>query len=156
RYQRPTTGTCTERLPVSRPNARASLGIMTLGVVSIAAQKRARHNPSATARPEPRYNSMIHSARVNRSVLNSCLPRHPRNGAAGVRLHTVLCAFAISLFCAPQRTEAASAIAMHGVPALPADFTAVPYANPDAPKGGRLVEGVLGTFDSLNPLIVQG
>jgi peptide/nickel transport system substrate-binding protein len=45
---------------------------------------------------------------------------------------------------------------MHGAPALPADFTAVPYANPDAPKGGRLVEGVLGTFDSLNPLIVQG
>jgi peptide/nickel transport system substrate-binding protein len=32
----------------------------------------------------------------------------------------------------------------------------VPYANPDAPKGGRLIEGVLGTFDSLNPLIVQG
>ena len=32
----------------------------------------------------------------------------------------------------------------------------MPYVNPDAPKGGRLVEGVLGTFDSLNPLIVQG
>ena len=45
---------------------------------------------------------------------------------------------------------------MHGAPALPADFAAVPYANPDAPKGGRLIEGVLGTFDSLNPLIVQG
>ena len=45
---------------------------------------------------------------------------------------------------------------MHGAPAMPADFTAVPYANPGAPKGGRLVEGVLGTFDSLNPLIVQG
>jgi peptide/nickel transport system substrate-binding protein len=63
---------------------------------------------------------------------------------------------AIILSCAPQRTEAASAIAMHGVPALPSDFTAMPYANPDAPKGGRLIEGVLGTFDSLNPLIVQG
>jgi peptide/nickel transport system substrate-binding protein len=48
------------------------------------------------------------------------------------------------------------AIAMHGEPALADGFTAVPYANPDAPKGGRLVEGVLGTFDSLNPLIVQG
>ena len=31
------------------------------------------------------------------------------------------------------------AIAMHGAPALPADFTHMPYANPDAPKGGRLV-----------------
>jgi peptide/nickel transport system substrate-binding protein len=45
---------------------------------------------------------------------------------------------------------------MHGAAALPADFAAVPYANPEAPKGGRLIEGVLGTFDSLNPLIVQG
>jgi len=52
--------------------------------------------------------------------------------------------------------QAAHAIAMHGAPAMPEDFAAVPYANPDAPKGGRLIEGVLGTFDSLNPLIVQG
>jgi peptide/nickel transport system substrate-binding protein len=48
------------------------------------------------------------------------------------------------------------AIAMHGAPALPPDFTHMPYANPDAPKGGRLVQGILGTFDSLNPLIVKG
>jgi peptide/nickel transport system substrate-binding protein len=48
------------------------------------------------------------------------------------------------------------AIAMHGAPALPADFSHMPYANPDAPKGGRLVQGILGTFDSLNPLIVRG
>lgn len=48
------------------------------------------------------------------------------------------------------------AIAMHGAPALPADFTHMPYAKPDAPKGGRLVWGVLGTFDSLNPFVVRG
>jgi peptide/nickel transport system substrate-binding protein len=48
------------------------------------------------------------------------------------------------------------AIAMHGAPALPADFTHMPYANTDAPKGGRLIWGNLGTFDSLNPLIVRG
>lgn len=51
---------------------------------------------------------------------------------------------------------AATAIAMHGAPALPQGFGALPYVNPDAPKGGRLTEAVLGTFDSLNPLIVQG
>ena len=45
---------------------------------------------------------------------------------------------------------------MHGTPALPADFNHMPYANPAAPKGGRVVWGVLGTFDSLNPLIVRG
>src|ERR1700729_2712438 len=48
------------------------------------------------------------------------------------------------------------AISMHGDPVLPADFTHMPYANPDAPKGGRLVYGLPGTFDSLNPLIVRG
>ncbi|RTL54632.1 MAG: ABC transporter substrate-binding protein [Bradyrhizobiaceae bacterium] len=52
--------------------------------------------------------------------------------------------------------ESAFAIAMHGRPALPPDYTHMPYANPDAPKGGRMVYGVLGTFDSLNPFIVKG
>ena len=45
---------------------------------------------------------------------------------------------------------------MHGEPALPAGFSQLPYANAAAPKGGRLVQGVLGTFDSLNPFIVRG
>ena len=45
---------------------------------------------------------------------------------------------------------------MHGAPAMPENFAAMPYVNPDAPKGGRLIEGALGTFDSLNPLIVMG
>ena len=52
--------------------------------------------------------------------------------------------------------EPKHAIAMHGEPAMRPDFSAMPYVNPDAPKGGRLVQGVLGTFDSLNPMIVRG
>jgi len=52
--------------------------------------------------------------------------------------------------------EGRHAIAMHGEPALPAGFTELRYANPAAPKGGRLVQGWLGTFDSLNPFIVKG
>jgi peptide/nickel transport system substrate-binding protein len=69
-----------------------------------------------------------------------------------------LFAFGMSLALEPGRVSAneSYAIAMHGEPALPADFTHMPYANPAAPKGGRLVQGVLGTFDSLNPLIVKG
>ncbi len=54
------------------------------------------------------------------------------------------------------RAGESHAISMHGAPALPADFAHMPYANPDAPKGGRLVWGLLGTFDSLNPFIVRG
>lgn len=47
-------------------------------------------------------------------------------------------------------------IAMHGQPALPPNSAQMPYANPGAPKGGRLTGGISGTFDSLNPLIVKG
>jgi peptide/nickel transport system substrate-binding protein len=47
------------------------------------------------------------------------------------------------------------AIAMHGAPALGPAFDHLPYANPDAPKGGRLNLAFLGTFDSLNPYNVK-
>ena len=45
---------------------------------------------------------------------------------------------------------------MHGEPAWPADFAAPSYANPAARKGGQLLQGVLGSFDCLNPFIVKG
>jgi peptide/nickel transport system substrate-binding protein len=47
-------------------------------------------------------------------------------------------------------------IARHGPPALAADFLRLPYANPQAKRGGRLVVGQLGTFDSMNPYIARG
>lgn len=47
-------------------------------------------------------------------------------------------------------------IAMHGEPTEQADFSHFPYANPDAPKGGRARFAKQGSFDSLNPLIVRG
>ncbi len=45
---------------------------------------------------------------------------------------------------------------MYGAPALPPDFVSLPYANPTAPKGGRIVFGESGSFDSLNPFIIKG
>lgn len=39
---------------------------------------------------------------------------------------------------------------------MDADFTHLPYANPDAPTGGQIVTGETGSFDSLNPHIRQG
>jgi peptide/nickel transport system substrate-binding protein len=66
----------------------------------------------------------------------------------------------VAAFASPLRptlaADARHAIAMHGEPALPPGFDHFPYANPAAPKGGRLLWGVVGTFDSLNPLIVRG
>ncbi len=48
------------------------------------------------------------------------------------------------------------AISMYGDPALPPDFVSLPYANPSAPKGGSVVMGEVGGFDSLNPHILKG
>jgi peptide/nickel transport system substrate-binding protein len=45
---------------------------------------------------------------------------------------------------------------MHGKVKYPRDFTHFSYVNPDAPKGGRLNFGDLGTFDSLNPMVING
>jgi peptide/nickel transport system substrate-binding protein len=85
------------------------------------------------------------------------LAKHEFLRSACAALRGALCGLVLVVASMPARTaQAAHAIAMHGAPAMPEDFAAVPYANPDAPKGGRLIEGVLGTFDSLNPLIVQG
>lgn len=47
-------------------------------------------------------------------------------------------------------------LAMHGTPKHPAGFSHFPYVRPDAPRGGRLTQGMLGTFDSLNPFIIRG
>jgi peptide/nickel transport system substrate-binding protein len=52
--------------------------------------------------------------------------------------------------------ESAHGIAMYGEPALPPDFVSLPYVNPEAPKGGRVVFGNTGGFDSLNPFIQKG
>jgi peptide/nickel transport system substrate-binding protein len=52
---------------------------------------------------------------------------------------------------AAQPGRISHAIAMHGAPALPADFNAFPYADPAARKGGVLKLGAYGAFDNLNP-----
>ncbi|WP_245416453.1 extracellular solute-binding protein [Pseudochrobactrum asaccharolyticum] len=44
---------------------------------------------------------------------------------------------------------------MHGDVALPADYKHFAYTNPEAPKAGKITYGVVGTFDSLNPFVLQ-
>jgi len=107
----------------------------------------------------PKVIAMLHSvfaARIfvfARFLAMSAVP----NACAVNRMRTALCgALALAGMASAALAEPTHAIAMHGKPAMADGFIALPYANPDAPKGGRLVEGVLGTFDSLNPMIVQG
>jgi microcin C transport system substrate-binding protein len=54
---------------------------------------------------------------------------------------------------APNRSHAVSLI---GPAALPPNFAHFPYANPNAPKGGDVALGAVGTFDSFSPHIVRG
>ena len=60
-----------------------------------------------------------------------------------------------------QETGAQDTIIAHGISTfgelkLPADFTHLPYVNPNAPKGGEISVAALGTFDSLNGYSVKG
>jgi len=77
--------------------------------------------------------------------------------AAG-RGHIAAAALAILVAVAPchAETRPSHGIAMHGEPALPEGFAHLPYVDPEAPKGGTLRLGELGTFDSLNPFIIKG
>ena len=65
-------------------------------------------------------------------------------------------ALAICFAGSMASAEPKHGIAMYGDPALPQDFVSLPYANPDAPKGGKIITGEGGTFDSLNPFIQKG
>ncbi|WP_122073632.1 extracellular solute-binding protein [Pseudophaeobacter sp. EL27] len=64
----------------------------------------------------------------------------------------------ILLFCSTDLAVAESShgIAMYGDPALPHDFVSLPYVNPNAPKGGKVVVGNTGGFDTLNPFAQKG
>ena len=76
-------------------------------------------------------------------------------------LTSIRCLLALAALAAmPAATWAQTAppthgIAMHGEPALLPDFSHLPYADPDAPKGGRLNLAYLGAFDSLNPYNIK-
>ncbi|WP_438753563.1 extracellular solute-binding protein [Pararhizobium sp. O133] len=56
---------------------------------------------------------------------------------------------------AVAQAEPVHGIAMHGQPALAADFKNFPYVNPNVKKGGKIAYGVVGTFDNLNPFILK-
>lgn len=53
-------------------------------------------------------------------------------------------------------TMTVHALKQFGEPEFKPGFTHFPHANPDAPKGGQLTLGALGSFDSLNTIILRG
>lgn len=78
-------------------------------------------------------------------------------GAAARQIFTILAlVLAASAGVRAESAQPDHAIAIHGEPALARGFAHLPYADPAAPKGGRITFAIQGTFDSLNPLVVLG
>lgn len=75
---------------------------------------------------------------------------------AFISLKALMCAVVIHSFASSVRAAPAHGIAMHGSPAHEPGFTGFSYVNPNAPKGGTVTFATLGSFDSLNPLIIKG
>jgi peptide/nickel transport system substrate-binding protein len=71
-------------------------------------------------------------------------------------LKTLVLLIACPLLSWSASARALEGIAMYGEPKHPPGFAYFPYVNPQAPKGGRLVLGELGTFDNLNPFTIKG
>ncbi|CUH77885.1 extracellular solute-binding protein [Tropicibacter naphthalenivorans] len=63
---------------------------------------------------------------------------------------------ASSVFAQDENVTTAHGYSYFGNLDYPADYTHFNFVNPDAPKGGALVLGATGTFDSLNPYTVKG
>ena len=57
-------------------------------------------------------------------------------------------AIGVAFLSSPLMAELRPAISMYGSPDLGPDFVSLPYANPNAPKGGTLILGEVGGFDS--------
>jgi len=72
------------------------------------------------------------------------------------RMRAMAVGLAMAALAAAADATPRHGIAMHGEPALPSGFLHLPYANPDAPQGGKLRQALTGSFDSLNPFIVKG
>jgi len=73
-----------------------------------------------------------------------------------MRVLCFLVCFWVVNFCENSIAAPQNAVAMYGNPSLGANFTSFPYANENALKGGTIIFGVMGTFDTLNPYSVRG
>ena len=99
---------------------------------------------------------MPHHSRVQTRDETRCAPS-PLPGlmlATGIGLAALLAATGLA------RAEGAI-ITAHGISSFgdlkyPADFKHLDYVNPDAPKGGEIIEWGMGGFDTLNPFTVKG
>ena len=80
------------------------------------------------------------------------------NDSAMGRLMRVLSLSLATVAAMPlaSAAEPSHALAMYGEPALPQTLESLPYADPQAPKGGTIRFAEPGGFDSLKPWVLKG
>ncbi len=69
------------------------------------------------------------------------------------RLSSLLALLPVLAGAAPVRDDV---MTLSTAPLPPAGYTALPYANRNAPKGGAITISAVGDFDQLNPFILRG
>ncbi|MBC6444368.1 MAG: ABC transporter substrate-binding protein [Alphaproteobacteria bacterium GM202ARS2] len=72
------------------------------------------------------------------------------------RLILAVVAICLSAPAYSQEESSGYGLALHGQPKYPEGFEHFDYANPNAPKGGRIRLATIGSFDSFNPFILKG
>lgn len=77
-------------------------------------------------------------------------------GLLGVLLTTALAENSQNNNDSKNDSKKKNAISRYGAVKYPENFSHFNYANPNAPKGGRLVLGTIGTFDTLNKDDIKG
>lgn len=75
---------------------------------------------------------------------------------SAARLVRLACLAALMGLPGVATAQPSHGIAIQGEPALEDGFAHFPFVNPVAPQGGRMVYGVAGDFENVNPVIVQG
>lgn len=79
------------------------------------------------------------------------------DSAIAARLRVIfLAAATVAGMPLTSAAEPSHALAMFGKPALVAEVPNLPYANPQAPKGGMIRFAEPGSFDSLKPWVLKG
>lgn len=82
--------------------------------------------------------------------------RAPIYSWASTCLKALIYVAIVHSFSDRAQAQTTHGIAMHGAPMYQPGFTNFSYVNPSAPKGGTVTFASLGSFDSLNPLIIKG
>ncbi len=83
--------------------------------------------------------------------MNPCKP----SPFAAIRTLLALVFLSIAPVAHAEEVEWQHAISVYEEAVLPKSYTHFPFANPEAPRGGNITYGVVGTFDSLNPFVLK-